>query len=613
MAKENRYNIIDSNEMDGDADAAIAALQPEENTEDSGRRDSLRSWIMSRVESWRDFRDQNYEDKWNEYYRLWRGVWKEDDVDRKSERSKLIVPALQQAVEATVAELEEATFGRGNYIEVADDIADQQKDPFEQIKNRLIEDNQWAGVPASVAEIYLNGALYGTGIGKIYVESVSEPSVAINQLTGEMVQDSQERVRVGLEAINPRNFCIDTSARTVDEALGMAHEIIMPAHIVIEKQKRGIYRDVEVGAWEETKSDSALGESDSGDNAQDRIFITEYHGKVPVNLLPASERDEETVDDSGLVEAIVTIANNREVIKEVANPLTMKDRAFLAYQHDTVPDRFWGRGICEKGYHPQKALDAELRARIDGLALTVHPMMGYDVTRMPRGADLTVRPGKQIGTNGDPNTILRPLNFGTIDPNIFRDSADLERMVQMGTGAMDSATPVSIAPRNNTASGMSMIMSGAIKRSKRTLQNITRNLLEPFTRKSLWRYMQFDPERYPIMDYKFNVVSSLGMMAREFEHAQLVQLLQTVPPASPAYWMTLKQIFALSAVSEKEPMIAIIDQMLQQSMQPPQPPQPDIDQQLKAASLEQKAAEHQDKMVLENKRIDSNVVMDLIR
>ena len=39
-----------------------------------------------------------------------------------------------------------------------------------------------------------------------------------------------------------------------------------------------------------------------------------------------------------------------------------------------------------KGITAQKALDAELRARIDALALTIHPMMAMDATRMPRGA-----------------------------------------------------------------------------------------------------------------------------------------------------------------------------------------------------------------------------------
>ena len=55
-----------------------------------------------------------------EYYRLWRGIWAAQDMETaKSERSSRIIisPALQQAVESSVAEIEEATFGRGKYFE----------------------------------------------------------------------------------------------------------------------------------------------------------------------------------------------------------------------------------------------------------------------------------------------------------------------------------------------------------------------------------------------------------------------------------------------------------------------------------------------------------------
>ena len=63
----------------------------------------------------------------------------------------------------------------------------------------------------------------------------------------------------------------------------------------------------------------------------------------------------------------------------------MQDRPVVAFPWDVVPGRFWGRGVCEKGYNSQ-TLDTELRARIDALSLTIHPMMAIDATRLPRGA-----------------------------------------------------------------------------------------------------------------------------------------------------------------------------------------------------------------------------------
>jgi hypothetical protein len=141
----------------------------------------------------------------------------------------------------------------------------------------------------------------------------------------------------------------------------------------------------------------------------------------------------------GYIEVIVVIANGGQLLKIEENPYMMQDRPVVAFPWDVVPSRFWGRGICEKGYNSQKALDAELRARIDALALTVHPMMAMDASRMPRGAKLEIRPGKTILTNGNPAEILQPFKFGNLDQVTFAQAGELQKMVQMATGAIDAA------------------------------------------------------------------------------------------------------------------------------------------------------------------------------
>jgi hypothetical protein len=92
-----------------------------------------------------------------------------------------------------------------------------------------------------------------------------------------------------------------------------------------------------------------------------------------------------------------------------------------------------------RGYNSQKALDAELRARIDALALTIHPMIAMDASRMPRGSKPEIRPGKIILTNGNPAEVLQPFNFGNVNQITFAQADALQRMVQTATGAIDSA------------------------------------------------------------------------------------------------------------------------------------------------------------------------------
>ena len=58
----------------------------------------------------------------------------------QSERSKIISPALQQAVESSVAELEEATFGRGKWFDIKDDVRDQNPADIAALRSYLEED-----------------------------------------------------------------------------------------------------------------------------------------------------------------------------------------------------------------------------------------------------------------------------------------------------------------------------------------------------------------------------------------------------------------------------------------------------------------------------------------
>jgi len=103
--------------------------------QDFTKEGSLENWVMQKCNTWRDHYEANYQEKFDEYYRLWRGVWAEEDSMRASERSRIISPALQQAVESSVAEVEEATFGRGRFFDIKDDMTDPNQGDIQYIRN----------------------------------------------------------------------------------------------------------------------------------------------------------------------------------------------------------------------------------------------------------------------------------------------------------------------------------------------------------------------------------------------------------------------------------------------------------------------------------------------
>jgi len=516
--------------------------------EDKYIQQDVTDWVIDKCDAWRDHYESNYAEKHEEYYRLWRGIWAAEDSMRASERSKIISPALQQAVESSVAEVEEATFGRGKWFDIKDDMMDQQPADVMFLRNQLDEDFQFTKTRKAVAECILNAAVFGTGIGELVLEEVKEMKPATQPMMGGQLEavgvETQDRFVVKLRPVLPHNFLIDPVATTVEEALGVAIDEFVPIHQVEQDIEKGIYRDVELHI---APQDYDL-EPDRDLQAfpEDKVRLTKYYGLVPRDLFDdaQSEEDEEVVsltDDNEkkemYIEAIVVIANGGQLLKIEENPYMMQDRPVVAFPWDVVPSRFWGRGVCEKGYNSQKALDTEMRARIDALALTIHPMMAIDASRLPRGMKPEIRPGKMLLTNGNPAEVLQPFKFGQLDQTSFAQTAALQQMVQQATGALDTAGIPSFAGSEATAAGISMSLGAIIKRHKRTLINFQELFLLPMVQKAAWRYMQFNPEQYPVKDYKFIASSSLGIIAREYEVTQLVQLLQTMSPDSPMYMM----------------------------------------------------------------------------
>jgi len=529
--------------------------------------ESLEEWVMTKCENWRDHYESNYEQRFEEYYRLWRGQWDPADSERSSERSRIISPALQQAVESNVAELEEATFGRGKWFDISDDTNDPNKQDILYLRKKLTEDFEACKVRKAVAECLINAAVFGTGIGEITLEEIKEMAPATEPIMDGQLQavgvSITDRVVVKLKPVLPQNFLIDPVATSIEDAMGVAVDEFVSKHSVELLQEQGVYREAYI---ESAAPDSDLEpDQDLTLYNDDKVRLTKYYGLVPKELLESEGVDIE--EDSKYVEAIVVVANGGTLLKAEANPYMMQDRPVVAFPWDVVPGRFWGRGVCEKGYNSQKALDTELRARIDALSLTIHPMMAIDATRLPRGAKPEIRPGKMILTNGDPREVLQPFNFGQVGQITFAQAASLQQMVQQATGAVDSAGIAGQVNGEATAAGISMSLGAIIKRHKRTLINFQQSFLLPFVTKAAHRYMQFDPENYPVSDYKFNATSTLGIIAREYEVTQLVQLLQTMQQDSPLYPVLIQSIIDNMNLSNREELIATMQQASQPNPQ----------------------------------------------
>jgi hypothetical protein len=549
---------MDQNEFD----------EPTENDKE------LTAFVVDHCDRWRDYRNTNFLDDYLEYERIFRGEWAAEDKTRDSERSRIVTPATQQAVETRHAEIMEAIFGQGDFFDIEDDLKDVNGNPLdvEMLKAQLTEDFKQDKIRKAIDQIELMAEIYGTGIGEIVVktEKVFEP--ATQPIPGQMGQAAigvveKSRIAVKIMPVNPKNFLFDPNGTSVDDCMGVAIEKYVGIHKIVEGIEKGIYRKVNITpTYEDTDLEPTQELSQYRD---EKVRLLTYYGLVPREYLTEKDVEVEELfpddsaaeDYSDMVEAIVVIANDGLLLKAEENPYMMKDRPVISYQDDTVPNRLLGRGTVEKSYNMQKAIDAQVRSHLDSLALTTSPMMGMDATRLPRGARFEVKPGKAFMVNGNPAEILYPFKFGETSLNNLNTAKEFERMLLQATGTLDSQGMVSQG--NRDGAGMSMAVATIIKKYKRTLVNFQEDFLIPFIQKAAFRYMQFDPERYPSVDMKFIPTATLGIIAREYEQQQFIGLLQTLGPNTPVLPLILKGILNNSSLTNRYELMAALDQMSQ--------------------------------------------------
>jgi hypothetical protein len=549
---------MDQNEFD----------QPTENDKE------LVSFVVDHCDRWRTYRDINFLPQWEEYERIFRGQWASEDKTRESERSRIVTPATQQAVETRHAEIMEAIFGSGEFFDIKDDINDVDGNPLdvEALKLQMMEDFKRDKLRKHIDQVVLLAEIYGTGIAEIVTSMEKDIVPATMPMPGQAQAaiGTVEKPRVSVKPmpINPKNFLWDPNGTSVEDCMGVAIEKYVSIHKVVRGIEKGIYRKVNITP---TYEDTDLEPTQEVSQYQDeKVLLLTYYGLVPREYLKKIE-DEDIVelfpDDSAaedyqdMVEAIIVIANDGLLLKAEESPYMMKDRPVLTYQADTVPNRLPGRGTIEKAYNMQKSIDAQVRTHLDSLALTASPMMAVDATRLPRGAKLTVQPGKAIYTNGNPNEILYPFKFGQTDGSSITTAEKFQQMLLQATGTLDSNGMVSAVGRDAAGTGMSMAVASIIKKYKRTLVNFQEDFLIPFINKAAFRFMQFDPERYPSVDMVFIPTATLGIIAREYEQSQFISLLQTLGPDTPVLPIILKGIVANSSLSNRMELMQRLDAM----------------------------------------------------
>jgi hypothetical protein len=159
------------------------------------------------------------------------------------------------------------------------------------------------------------------------------------------------------------------------------------------------------------------------------------------------------------------------------------------------------------------------------------------------------------------------MHFGQLEQSTFAHSQQIDQMIQRSTGSLDV---ISLAQRSGgdaRPGAVSMMLSGIVKRHKRTLMNFVDRFYVPALRKILWRNMQYYPERYTPRNWQFLVSGTMGILQREYESSNLVQLLNTMEPQSPEYKMILMGVISNTGLVHRRELIEMLKKSISMAQQ----------------------------------------------
>src|SRR3990167_6413729 len=300
MAKQDYANAVQAGGVaELSPDPRDDTKEPEADGTKKTADEKLVAWVIGRVKQWKEHRVANYDSNWNMYERLWRAIYSDEDKTKKRERGKIISPALSEAVENGAAEIEEAVFGRGDFFDLWPEVQDGKIDRAVLDRNESLfrQDLERTDFTGQCSEVIINGAVYGTGIAEFILCQSTDRDITVQEVVDPETQQTSNRPHVietdverpEMRSVNPRNFTIDPSARSIDSALGCAIEEDVGAHVIREGIQKGYYKDVKIQA---AMGDTEIKPDPQTENpwGNDVVPVIRYYGKVPKHLLFPPEK-----------------------------------------------------------------------------------------------------------------------------------------------------------------------------------------------------------------------------------------------------------------------------------------------------------------------------------
>lgn len=289
--------------------------------------------------------------------------------------------------------------------------------------------------------------------------------------------------------------------------------------------------------WQEAERDIEQGKGTSSDT----IDALEYWGDCQGSLLREWGLSEEEIPDTTDSYQVNVWLIGSYVIKAVLNSDKKGKKPYYKASFESIPGKFWGRGIPELMKDIQEKCNATARALVNNMALASGPFVMVDDNQMVEGQDYeNIHPLKVFYYNSNKNYRGRDgISFNQPRSNArelltvydsFQQKADEYTGVPAYTYGMTSAVGGGV----KTATGLSMMMQAASKAIKFVLSNIDGSIISPAIEKLYEFNMLFSDDNSIKGDLKVVAKGALSLVVKEQMQVRRTEFLSTLG-TSPIY------------------------------------------------------------------------------
>lgn len=267
---------------------------------------------------------------------------------------------------------------------------------------------------------------------------------------------------------------------------------------------------------------------------KDTVFGLEFHGFVPgeVLLKHGIKTDNDGKQLRGSKEySVEVIQVGSDVIYASLNPDKLERHPYSSTSWSKVAGAFWGEGVPELLTPVQDICNASLRALVNNMGIASGPQMSInDIDRIPDNEDLTsIYPGKVWQFTNERNMTSDPVKFWAVPSNATELYAIYENFKKQADD--DSGIPAyaygneRTAGAGRTASGLSMLMTGASRGIKKVIRNVHRDVVRPSLLRLYDWNMQFVDDPSIKGDADVIAVGAVAILTREQSASRRMELL----------------------------------------------------------------------------------------